>query len=127
RMPPRPTRPTSPPRWNATGSTSAGRRLKPVEGHSVISPDVLARYAADAAREVDGVLGLVGRNDGVKVSREEGRAGVERHLELEWGANAIAVGGAVQAHVADCLARMADVRPDTIDVVVDEWRSASPA
>jgi uncharacterized alkaline shock family protein YloU len=98
-----------------------------VEGHSVISPDVLARYAADAAREVDGVLGLVGRNDGVKVSREEGRVGVELHLELEWGANAIAVAGAVQAHVADCLARMADVRPDTIDVVVDEWRSASPA
>ena len=93
----------------------------------MISPDVLARYAADAAREVDGVLGLVGRNDGVRVSREDGRVGVELHLELEWGANAIAVGGAVQAHVADCLARMADVRPDTIDVVVDEWRSASPA
>jgi hypothetical protein len=33
----------------------------------------------------------------------------------------------VQAHVADCLARMADVRPATIDVVIDEWRSASPA
>jgi hypothetical protein len=33
----------------------------------------------------------------------------------------------VQAHVADCLARMADVRPDTVDVVVDEWHSASQA
>jgi hypothetical protein len=31
----------------------------------------------------------------------------------------------VQEHVADCLARMADVRPNTIDVIVDEWRSAS--
>ena len=98
-----------------------------MEGHSVISPDVLARYAADAAREVRGVHGLVGRNDGVKVAREEGRVGVELHLELEWGANAGAVGAAVQAHVADCLARMADVRPDTVDVVVDEWHSASPA
>ena len=97
-----------------------------MEGHSVISPDVLARYAADAAREVDGVRGLVGRNEGVKVSREDERVGVELHLELEWGANAVAVGNAVQAHVADCLARMADVRPDTIDVVVDEWHSASP-
>jgi len=98
-----------------------------VEGHSVISTDVLARYAADAAREVEGVHGLVGRNDGVKVAREEGRVGVELHLELEWGANAGTVGAAVQAHVADCLARMADVRPDTVDVVVDEWHSASPA
>ena len=93
----------------------------------MISPDVLARYAADAAREVEGVHGLVGRNDGVKVAREEGRVGVELHLELEWGANAGTVGAAVQAHVADCLARMADVRPDTVDVVVDEWHSASPA
>ena len=93
----------------------------------MISTDVLARYAADAAREVQGVHGLVGRNDGVKVAREEGRVGVELHLELEWGANAGTVGAAVQAHVADCLARMADVRPDTVDVIVDEWHSASPA
>ena len=93
----------------------------------MISTDVLARYAADAAREVQGVHGLVGRNDGVKVAREEGRVGVELHLELEWGANAGTVGAAVQAHVADCLARMADVRPDAVDVIVAEWHSASPA
>ena len=98
-----------------------------MEGHSVISPDVLARYAADAAREVEGVHGLVGRHEGVKVSREDDRVGIELHLELDWGANAPAVGAAVQAHVADCLARMADVLPATIDVVIDEWRSASPA
>ncbi len=98
-----------------------------MEGHSVISPDVLARYAADAAREVSGVHGLVGRNDGVKVVRDDARVGVELHLALEWGASAGAVGAAVQAHVADCLARMADVRPDVVDVIVDEWRSASPA
>ena len=98
-----------------------------MEGHSVIAADVLARYAADAARVVQGVHGLVGRNDGVKVARDEDRVGVEVHLELEWGANAPAVGAAVQAHVADCLARMADVRPDTVDVIVDEWHSASPA
>ena len=52
---------------------------------------------------------------------------VELHLALDWGANAGTVGAAVQAHVADCLARMADVRPDTVDVIVDEWHSASPA
>ena len=98
-----------------------------MEGHSVIAPDVLARYAADAAREVKGVHGLVGRHEGVRVAREESRVGVELHLALEWGANAGLVGAEVQAHVADCLARMADVRPDTVDVVVDEWHSASPA
>ena len=98
-----------------------------MDGHSVISPDVLARYAADAAREVGGVHGLVGRHEGVKVSREDGRVAIELHLSLEWGANAGAVGSAVQEHVAECLVRMADVRPDTVDVVVDEWHNASPA
>ena len=98
-----------------------------MEGHSSISSDVLARYAADAARDVPGVHGLVGRHDGVKVVREEGRVELELHLELDWGASAGAVGAAVQAHVADCLARMANVRPQSIDVVVDEWHSASPA
>ena len=94
---------------------------------SSISPDVLARYAADAAREVAGVRGLVGRHDGVKVTRDEAHLGIELHLALDWGANAGAVGARVQAHVSDCLARMADVRPDTVDVVVDEWHSASSA
>ena len=72
------------------------------------------------------MYGLVGRHEGVKVSREDERVAVELHLELLWGASAVTVGAAVQSHVADCLARMADVRPDTVDVVVDEWHSASP-
>jgi uncharacterized alkaline shock family protein YloU len=101
------------------------------EGQSLISPDVLASYAGDAAREVPGVHGLVvgalHRHDGVKVARDEGRVGVELHLSLDWGANAAVVGAEVQAHVAECLVRMADVRPDTVDVVVDEWHSASSA
>jgi uncharacterized alkaline shock family protein YloU len=93
------------------------------DGHSVISPDVLASYAADAAREVQGVRDLAGK--GVKVARDEGQVTLELHLVLAWGAHAGEVGANVQAHVADCLTRMADVRPHTIDVVVDEWRSAS--
>ena len=96
-----------------------------VEGQSLISSDILASYAADAAREVPGVHGLVGsalqRHDGVKVTRDEGRVAVELRLALEWEANAPAVGAAVQTRVADYLARMADVRPDSIDVVVDEF------
>jgi uncharacterized alkaline shock family protein YloU len=95
------------------------------EGQALISTDVLARYAGDAAREVAGVHELAGK--GVKVSREAGRVGVELHLALAWGAHAGSVGAAVQAHVADCLARMADVRPATVDVTIEEWHSASPA
>ena len=102
-----------------------------MSGQSLISPDVLASYASDAAREVAGVHGLVRsalhRHEGVKVVREDGRVGIELHLSLEWGANAGQVGAEVQTHVADCLARMADVRPETVDVVVDEWHSASSA
>lgn len=102
-----------------------------MEGRALISPDVLASYAADAAREVAGVHDLVGsalhRHEGVRVAREDGRVGVELHLSLEWGANAVTVGAEVQENVATCLERMADVRPDTVDVVVDEWHSASPA
>ena len=96
-------------------------------GSPLVASEVLASYAADAARDVEGVHGLVGRHDGVKIVRDEGRVELELHLELEWGANAGAVGAAVQAHVADCLTRMANVRPQSIDVVVDEWHSASPA
>ena len=95
------------------------------EGQSVISPDVLARYAADAAREVAGVSEVVAK--GVKVTRDEGRIAVELHLVLEWGANAGTVGAEVQARVSEVLAGMADARPETVDVVVDEWRSASSA
>jgi uncharacterized alkaline shock family protein YloU len=74
---------------------------------------------------VPGVSGLVGsalhRHDGVRVTRDDGRLGVELHLALAWGASAGAVGTAVQSGVADYLARMADVRPDVVDVVVDEF------
>ena len=100
-----------------------------MEGHAVISADVLASYVADAALEVPGVHGLVGsalhRHEGVKVSREGGKVGVELHVALEWGASAGVVGVKLQEHVAECLVRMADVRPDTVDVIVDEWHSGS--
>jgi uncharacterized alkaline shock family protein YloU len=100
-----------------------------MNGQALISPDVLASYAADAAREVAGVHNLVGsalhRHEGVRVSLDDGRVGVELHLALAWGANAGAVGAEVQAHVAECLVRMADVHPESVDVIVDEWHSAS--
>ena len=96
-----------------------------MSGQSLISPDVLASYAADAALEVAGVRGLVGnalhRHEGVKVSREDGKVTVELHVTLDWGASAGTVGAELQAHVAECLVRMADVRPESVDVVVDQF------
>ena len=89
-----------------------------------ISSDILARYAADAAREVEGVRGLVEshlhRHRGARVTDENGELRVELHLDVEWGASIAEVGRAVQGRVRDYLRRMADVEPVAVDVVVDE-------
>jgi uncharacterized alkaline shock family protein YloU len=91
---------------------------------ATISPDVLASYAADAAREVDGVRGLVEsalhRHKGVRIANDDGRVRVELHLAVEWGASIPAIGREVQRGVAAYLQRMASVEPDAVDVVVDE-------
>jgi uncharacterized alkaline shock family protein YloU len=91
---------------------------------ATISSDILASYAADAAREVDGVQGLVEsalhRHKGVRVLESDGRVRVELHLALAWGASVPDVGTEVQRRVAEYLARMANVEPEAVDVVVDE-------
>jgi uncharacterized alkaline shock family protein YloU len=86
-----------------------------MEGQATISPDILARYAGDAAREVDGVHGLAGRR-AVKV--DDGH--VEVHLVVEWGASIPEVGAAVRERVREYLARMARVDGVEVTVVVDE-------
>jgi uncharacterized alkaline shock family protein YloU len=91
---------------------------------ATISSDILASYAADAARDVDGVHALVEstlhRHKGVRVLENDGRVRIELHLALEWGAPVPEVGAEVQRRVAEYLARMANVEPETVDVVVDE-------
>ena len=94
-------------------------------GHANISTDVLARYAGDAALEVEGVRGLVDshlpRNRAVRITvGDDETVSVELHLALEWGAAFPEVGLAVQARVGDYLTRMADLRPARVDVIVDE-------
>jgi uncharacterized alkaline shock family protein YloU len=89
---------------------------------SVVSPDVVARYAADAAREVDGVTGIVeGVRKGIRV--EDGE--IELHLALKWGVSIPEVGSEVQERVADYLERMADTRPAAVNVVVEEVDGAA--
>jgi len=102
----------------------AARTLSVMAGEALISHDVLASYAADAAREVPGVRGLVdghlpGRR-AVRIAEADGRVTVELHVDVEWGVSIPDVGHDVQGRVADYLARMADVRPAAVDVVVDE-------
>jgi uncharacterized alkaline shock family protein YloU len=95
-----------------------------MEGRASISTEVLAAYAADAAREVAGVQGLaeshLPRHRGVRVTEEEGRVSVELHLVADWGASIPELGRAVQDRVRDYLRRMADVEPAAVDVVIDQ-------
>lgn len=90
-----------------------------MEGHASIATDVLSRYAADAAGQVAGVRGLVGRR-AVRLETEDGGIRVELRLAVDWGASIPDVGRAVQANVREYLARMADVDPTSVDVVVEE-------
>jgi uncharacterized alkaline shock family protein YloU len=95
-----------------------------MEGQASISSDILARYAADAAREVAGVRGvsessLPGRR-GVRVVTENGTVRVELHLAVDWDASIPELGRDVQTRVRDYLLRMADVDPAAVDVTVDE-------
>ncbi|HEV2590860.1 MAG TPA: Asp23/Gls24 family envelope stress response protein [Gaiellaceae bacterium] len=85
-----------------------------MEGHSVISPDVLARYALDAAAEVRGVH--LKHRRGARVAGED----VEVHIVVDFGANIPTVAAEVQERVADYLQRMADLRPASVTVVVDD-------
>ena len=96
-----------------------------MESHASISPDVLARYAADAALEIDGVHAVVEshmpRHRPARIAvGADGRVSVELHLVLEWGASFGPVGLEVQSRVGEYLARMADLEPARVDVVVDE-------
>jgi uncharacterized alkaline shock family protein YloU len=91
---------------------------------ATISSDILASYAADAAREVDGVHGLVEgglhRHKGVRIEEENGHVRVELHIAVDWGASLPDVGREVQRRVAAYLTRMASIEPEAVDVVVDE-------
>jgi uncharacterized alkaline shock family protein YloU len=85
-----------------------------MEGHSHISPEVLARYAADAAAEVRGVHTKQRR--GAKVTGAE----VEVHVVVDYGASVPAVAAEVQRRVTDYLAQMADAPLASVHVVVDD-------
>jgi uncharacterized alkaline shock family protein YloU len=86
-----------------------------------ISPDVLARYAADAAREVKGVRSLVPdrlrRHNGVRVKDGDDVA-IEIHLAVAAGVSIPTLGRELQQRIAEYLERMTGTTPATVDVVV---------
>jgi uncharacterized alkaline shock family protein YloU len=85
-----------------------------MEGHSTISSEVLARYAADAAAEVAGVHTKQRRG-----ARAVGSA-VEVHVVVDFGAEIPRVAAEVQRRVREYLRRMAGVEPSAVHVVVDD-------
>jgi uncharacterized alkaline shock family protein YloU len=88
-----------------------------MEGQSVVSSEVIGRYARAAAVEVPGVTRVVeGVRKGVRV---DGGA-IVLHLALDWGVSIPDVGAGVQRGVAAYLERMTDLRPSAVDVVVEE-------
>ena len=84
---------------------------------ATIATDILARYAADAALEVEGVRAIAGRR-GVRVSGKE-TIRIEIHVVAQRDASLPALGRAVQSRVRRYLSSMADVEPTSVDVVVD--------
>jgi uncharacterized alkaline shock family protein YloU len=88
-----------------------------VADQATIATDILARYAADAALEVEGVRAIAGRR-GVRISGKAA-ARVELHVIAQAGVSIPALGRAVQSRVREYLASMADVEPTAVDVVVD--------
>ncbi len=85
-----------------------------MEGQSVVSPEVLARYAVDAAAEVPGVH--TKQRGGARVSGSE----VEVHVVVDFGADIPRVAAEVQERVLEYLERMAHVGPTAVHVVVDD-------
>ena len=88
-----------------------------MEGNSVVSDEVVARYARDAALAVPGVLRVV---DGVRKGVRVDDGGITLHLALADDVSIPGVGAAVQRGVADFLERMTDVRPGAVHIVVEE-------
>lgn len=84
-------------------------------GQASISSDILARYAIDAALEIEGVRGPAGRR-GARV-HDDGR--VELRLEAAWGAPIPTLARQVRDRVASYLREMAELEPVAVDVVVE--------
>ena len=78
-----------------------------------IATGILERYAADAAREVEGVHSV----SKVKI---DSALKVEIRLSVAWGSSIPVVGREVQERIREYLQGMADVVAASVEVVIDE-------
>lgn len=85
------------------------------EGQASIASEVLARYASDAAGEIEGVRGLAGRR-GARVG-DDGR--VELRLDIAWGTPIPTLGRRVQQRVREYLQQMAELDAASVEVVIE--------
>jgi uncharacterized alkaline shock family protein YloU len=89
---------------------------------ALISLEVLARYAGEAASEVEGaslVESRLHRHRGVVVNADEDGVVVELHVAVRFGSAIAPIAAALQERVAGYLSSMADVEPRSVDVVVE--------
>ncbi len=93
-----------------------------MDDQALISPEVLARYAADAAREVEGVRRVITshlrRQPGVRVQVGEDGVHVTVPVVLEYGTPIAPVAREVQRRVRRYLKVMADVELSAVEIVV---------
>ena len=93
-----------------------------MDDQALISPEVLALYAADAAREVEGVrrviTGHLRRQPGVRVRVSEDGVHVQIPVVLEYGMPIAPVAREVQRRVCRYLKVMADVDLSAVEIVV---------
>ena len=108
----------------AAGGDRADPRIRLMEGTASVAVDVLASYAADAAREVEGVAGLVEGQAAAAGRRSRRRSRTaspsSSTSSSQPALSAQEVGAEVQRRVADYLERMAGARPSAVDVVIEE-------
>lgn len=102
-----------------------------MDNEPVIAPDVIARYASDAASEVAGVAGLaespLHRGRAIEVDDSEGEVGLTVHVELEWGRSASEVGRRVQRRVRDYVQSMTSKKVGTVEVVFERVTAPPPS
>jgi uncharacterized alkaline shock family protein YloU len=88
-----------------------------------VSEVALTEIVRRAVSSVDGVRLRKGRRR-LGVELENGRARAELRLAVAYGKVLPEVAAAVQAQVADALARMFDVEVEQVDVTVEELERA---
>jgi uncharacterized alkaline shock family protein YloU len=84
-----------------------------------VSEAALTEIVRRAVSSVDGARLRKGRGR-LGVELDDGRAGAELRLAVDYGRVLPEVSAAVQERVADALARMCDVEVDAVDVTVEE-------